>query len=234
MNIDDHLYSIWYENKEGDKWFPDMGDGPPDEDRPDDYVFTHSMLVNMVNEDMRMIIRQKDVDACAHDGQMKPDNGLIDGLKGRTCRKCRGYQSVTTAAAWPLVWEAMGSVHLAVGSSGWDQGLVMAMTRPTEEETALAIEREMYMRANVRRTRDTSLPKTYRLYDAILVSARSCERCWNALLWRYGCGGEKGGDPGYAEESEEWHKAGTKCVFCEHMPSIREGRPGSLAEAAPG
>ena len=227
MNIDENLHCIWYENEKGDKWFPDMdGNGPPDEDRPDEHVYMHSILTNVVHQDVLMIIRQQDVDACAHDGEMKADDGLIKPLKGRTCRKCQGYQCVEKDEPWPVGWKAVGSVQLVSGSMGWDEKLVMAMTRPTQEETNLARERELERRIEAHHgdlSKPSPSPKLYRMFEAILVSARSCERCWNALLWQYGCGGEKGGDPGYAEESEQWHKCGTSCVFCEHMPSIREG-----------
>lgn len=45
--------------------------------------------------------------------------------------------------------------------------------------------------------------------DAIILAATSCERCLNALLWRYGC------NDGYPPYSEQWNKTNTKCEICK-------------------
>ena len=49
----------------------------------------------------------------------------------------------------------------------------------------------------------------YSLSDSIIVSATCCERCWNSLRYDYGL------DDSYPEGSEDWHKSGTSCQFCE-------------------
>jgi len=48
----------------------------------------------------------------------------------------------------------------------------------------------------------------YTLGESIIIAATSCERCMNVLRNKYGL-------DGYEEYSEEWHKAGTSCKFCE-------------------
>lgn len=50
----------------------------------------------------------------------------------------------------------------------------------------------------------------YTLQQAIWIYANSCERCMNALCYKY-----LNGTDGYLEHSEEWDKCGTVCQFCE-------------------
>ena len=49
----------------------------------------------------------------------------------------------------------------------------------------------------------------YTLEQAIWIYANSCERCMNALCYKY-----LEGKDGYEEYSEEWKKCGTSCDFC--------------------
>lgn len=49
----------------------------------------------------------------------------------------------------------------------------------------------------------------YTLEQAIWVYANACERCMNALCYKY-----LNGKDGYEEYSEEWKKCGTECDFC--------------------
>ena len=49
----------------------------------------------------------------------------------------------------------------------------------------------------------------YTLEQAIWVYANACERCMNALCYKY-----LNGEDGYEEYSEEWKKCGTECDFC--------------------
>lgn len=49
----------------------------------------------------------------------------------------------------------------------------------------------------------------YTLSEAIYVYGNACERCANALFYKY-----MNGEDGYPEGSEEWHKCNTKCEFC--------------------
>lgn len=54
----------------------------------------------------------------------------------------------------------------------------------------------------------------YTLSEAILLWARSCERCMNVLAYKY-----LNGKDGYPEYSEEWKKCNTVCRFCEEEKS---------------
>lgn len=49
----------------------------------------------------------------------------------------------------------------------------------------------------------------YTLEQAIWVYANSCERCTNALAYKY-----LNGTDGYEEYSDEWKKCNTVCDFC--------------------
>lgn len=50
----------------------------------------------------------------------------------------------------------------------------------------------------------------YTLEQAIWVYANSCERCMNALCFKY-----LNGKEGYEEYSNEWNKCNTVCDFCK-------------------
>lgn len=223
MNLDDNLYIIWFENEQGHRWVPDLaGNGPPATKKPEEFYMMYSEHPHVVNKDISVGARRSEVDACAHDGKMRPDLGLIDGFKGRYCTKCGGYQSCKEDEPWPDAWDASHSHHLASGGNTYMESLVLAMTRPTEAERQLAVARELERTEKVGEKIEGPLyPKAYPLRDAVLIAARSCERCLNALLWRYGCGGD-GGDAGYPEYSEAWKKAGTACIFCEPVLTLRE------------
>lgn len=51
----------------------------------------------------------------------------------------------------------------------------------------------------------------YSLAEAIYIYANSCERCMNALEYKY-----LGEGNGYPEFSEEWNETNTQCDFCEN------------------
>ena len=50
----------------------------------------------------------------------------------------------------------------------------------------------------------------FTLEQAIWVYANSCERCMNALIFKY-----LNGADGYEEHSEEWNNCNTHCDFCK-------------------
>lgn len=58
----------------------------------------------------------------------------------------------------------------------------------------------------------------FTLEQAIWVYANSCERCMNALCYKYLDGAD-----GYAEYSEEWEKCNTVCDFCTDHPTEKGG-----------
>ena len=55
----------------------------------------------------------------------------------------------------------------------------------------------------------------YGLYEAILIAGICCERCMNALLYRYL-------DEGYLEYSQEWLESRTECEFCKYMEPTQD------------
>ena len=50
----------------------------------------------------------------------------------------------------------------------------------------------------------------FTLGEAIIVWATACERCANALAYKY-----TNGEDGYPEYGEEWKKCPTECEFCK-------------------
>lgn len=60
----------------------------------------------------------------------------------------------------------------------------------------------------------------YTLKEAIAIYAQCCERCANALIWKY-----SNGEDGYPEYSDEWYKANTYCDFCLEEENADNSRP---------
>ena len=50
----------------------------------------------------------------------------------------------------------------------------------------------------------------YSLSESIYICANACERCANALAYKY-----LNGKDGYAEYSDEWKRCNTECAFCK-------------------
>ena len=50
----------------------------------------------------------------------------------------------------------------------------------------------------------------FTLSEALAWWASACERCTNAVIWKY-----TNGEDGYPEYGEEWKKANTVCEFCK-------------------
>lgn len=74
------------------------------------------------------------------------------------------------------------------GSSGWSEDLVMAMAN-----------------------------RGYRLSDAIMIAAHSCERCMNSLAFKFGL------KWGYERGSAEWKHSNTSCDMCLPKYSSPDG-----------
>ena len=70
--------------------------------------------------------------------------------------------------------------NIATGTSGWSEDIVLAIYNNTE----------------------------FSLKESIIIAARSCERCINALAFEYKLGN------GYPKYSKEWHNCNTSCLFC--------------------
>jgi hypothetical protein len=243
LNLDDNLYTIWLENQEGVRFVvPERGADyePP----PEGFVYAHSELPIQVHHDIRQTVVKTEVEACKHPpGSIRPTGGWVDGVEGRKCIECGGSQTRNEDKPWPKTWGYGGSYPLMTGSSGYAQNLVLAMTRPTHKEIDLSIARAMregyapvaprarsegtigfvgpqYAEVTGAQAGDPLVvtgpgPKLYPLHDAILIAARACEGCMNVLLWEYGC------DDGYEHGSEEHERAGTSCLFCTPVETVR-------------
>jgi hypothetical protein len=141
------------------------------------------------------MVTEEDVESCNHE-EILIDHGLIDGLEGRICRICGGHQTKNVGDPWPAKWDAYGSRDAFSATSTYPIDLVLAMTRPTPEEFKRAADRGHMIR-----------PVDFE--RAVLLSATSCERCMNVLLYRHGL------NDGYEEGSDEWKRANTRCALCE-------------------
>lgn len=188
---------LWWENEAGDRWIQPFGPGEI-ESPPPGYIYQWSRFPTVLREHVLRMVVQEEVDACPHPAEsIKPDLGIIDSMEGRECEKCHGYQSKNKGEPWPEKWEANGSRDFMATESTWSPDLVLAMVRPSEDELAVAVQRH------------GEEPRLLGMDDAILMAATSCERCLNALLWRYGC------NDGYPPYSEQWNKSNTRCGICK-------------------
>lgn len=237
IDLDNNLYALWYENEDGVRWVPDFsGPNPPDM-APEGFIYHHAEFPTRVVHDVLKMVQAAEVESCPHPTDaLRKDTGLIPGFKGRRCARCGGRQTIEECSPWPEKWDAHGSIPLFSGSKGYFDNLVLAMTRPTEAEQKLAIERAQaegyepvaprarevgtvgfvhpdYAAQTGAKVGDELIaygpgPRLYDLHNAVLVSARSCEGCVNVLMWEYGCA------DGYPYGSEQHKRAGTSCVFC--------------------
>ena len=141
----------------------------------------------------------------------------------------------------PLVLHRETSTQAADGwrsdapllSKGCHPDLVLAMCRPSIQEANHALRRALMRRrlsepaghgvramaeriaqgtqASISRV---ELPPRYTLEQAILIAARSCERCVNALAHAYGLLW------GYPEHGPEWKASIASCAFCAPVSSL--------------
>jgi hypothetical protein len=168
------------------------------EGAPPGFVYQWSRFPKVLREVCYKTVQQDEVDACPHPADhVVADLGIIDTMEGRRCKACGGYQSKQKGEPWPDKWEAHGSQEVMAGESSWPTDLVLAMVRPNAHEMAMAIRHA------------GCPPRLLGMNDAILMAATSCERCLNALLWRYGVAEE------YAPYSKHWDEAGTECAICK-------------------
>lgn len=193
---------IWYENHNGDKYIPNLDvDGYPGDNIPKGYVYQHSEFPCDVHHTILKITQEDEVEQCQHK-DVVPTSGWINGVEGRKCQQCQGTQTKNINDSWPEKWCAHGCTTVMTGTSGYHKNLVVALVNPYLKQWLKAFIRNRFRS-----------PKKYPLDKAILIAAKTCERCLNVLLYRYGI------DGGYPEESDEWYRAGTSCDFCKHMPN---------------
>ena len=175
----EHLETLWYEDEKGNKII--CSDEALNQRCPDGAVYQVSQFPRMLRTTHLRLIFQNDVDKCNHPWKyIVPTYGWVDGIVGRECKKCGGTQTKKKWHFWPRKWDGYGSREVFVGSSTWSESLALAIANSGD----------------------------YTLSEAIIIAARSCERCMNALAHKYGL------DWGYEEHSEEWQRCGTSCQFC--------------------
>lgn len=153
----DQLAMLWYEDEDGNKFFPTQDDNPST--IPKQYNFQISRFPHILRTNCLRIIREEDVEACEHDPKfIMPTGGWINGVEGRKCSKCHGVQVKKINENWPTKWNSGHSTPSFEGNSSWNEELVLAITNSGE----------------------------YTLSQAIIISSEACERCMNALAERFG------------------------------------------------
>jgi hypothetical protein len=157
-------------------------------------LYQHTRSVGM-RHNVTGSVQQSDVDACSHD-DTKPTSGWIEGVEGRECCGCKGTQVRHLPEPWPEKWEGGACYNLIAATSGWDSNVVNAMVRSFD----------------------------YNTFDAVLIAATACERCWNVLLRHYFLRDEDvGDDHGYPIGSDEEALAGTSCILCDQVTEMCKG-----------
>lgn len=178
----EHLETLWYENGVGDKHFrPNDGEL---HDPPSGFIFQHSRFPRTLTHNVLRLVQRGEVDSCEHPSEhVAKTYGWIDGMEGRECKICHGTQVKPIKEPWPDEWDAHGSRTFCSINASWSEDLVLAMANSED----------------------------YSLSESIIIAATACERCMNALAFKYGMAW------GYEERSEEWLNVGTSCQFCEIM-----------------
>jgi hypothetical protein len=178
------LPTLWYEDGEGRRHVPSLEESEDLADPPPGFVYQLSRFPMTLHETMLRTVQANEVAACNHPAEdVRKTYGWIEGTHGRECMRCRGTQLRQEGEEWPDAWDAYGSREVMRGSSSWSEDLVLEMSRPRWRFLGWLLGRERYS-----------------LSDAILIAANACERCLNALGYRYGLAW------GYAEGSEEWER----------------------------
>ena len=180
MNIDkSKLYTLWYENENGDILSQEEY---MEREDTEGFIYQHSKFPCTLTHRCQKSILPEEVDNCQHPEEyIKRSFGWIDGIEGRECQMCHGEQTRSTNDPWPEEWRVYGSRELFSGDSTWPEDLVLSMANS----------------------------KDYSLSESILIAGDCCERCMNALAFKYGL------TWGYEENSEEWKKSKTCCEFCK-------------------
>jgi hypothetical protein len=180
MKIDkSKLKILWYEDANGNMIETSDDDGIPKGALYQVSRFPNSLYTNHVE-----LLNQEDVDKCKHPRKhVVPTYGWVEGIVGRKCNVCGGSQTKKKGLfhRWDKKWNGNGSRSVFTVHTTFSEDLVLAMVKSGD----------------------------YKLSEAIILASISCERCTNALRYKYGL------DDGYEEYSEEWKKANTSCTLCE-------------------
>jgi hypothetical protein len=159
----------------------DLGYPSFDSPTPDNAEFQISRFPCQLTTSHHRLVKRDVVDKCRHPRKyIHPTYGWIDGVVGRECKLCHGTQTKKKWHLWPRKWDACGSRPVFEAHQGWQEDLALAIANSGD----------------------------YTLSEAIIIAATSCERCMNALAYKYGL------EWGYAEGSDEWQRCGTSCQFC--------------------
>lgn len=196
MNIEipEIIPTHWHENQDGDKFISSEDCSPPP-------GFVYSRYLNVLSmQDVTFVqVKQEDVDKCKHTDTKILDQPSTNYMQ-RTCLNCGGEQGkakwVYSPVWWPNGWWWPNLEKKWPKKWRAPNGHRLLMTGST------SIPPDLFL----------GLTKYYDVEKAMLVAGIACERCINALLFRL-----ISFDEGYDIGSDEWHEAGTSCVFCEHM-----------------
>lgn len=196
MKIDiSKLYTLWYEDENANKYTNIKDYMTEFYHNNYDIKYQHSESPNTITHNCLRLIKQPDVDKCKH-SNTKPTYGWIEGIEGRKCLDCHGSQTRRVDDEWSNHWNGSGSISIFTGTTSYSPDLVLAMSRPSLSEILKSMLRGYFFN------------KKYTFNNAVLIAARSCEKCVNSLGYKYGL------NWGYKEYSDEWNKSSTSCNFC--------------------
>lgn len=153
----EQLEILWYENKHGDKFYPDLSGETEPETPPKGYDYQVSRFSDL-RENVLKIITPEDVAKCDHPAEYRrKDHGMDPSYgEGEKCDKCGGYREKPVGKNWSD-WKSGGSRDMMVMNMSWSEDLVKAMA-------------------------DSGIS----LRKAIILAATACERCMNALAHEFG------------------------------------------------
>ena len=215
------LHQLWFEDQNGVRFVPDMTGNTSV--RPSGFIHMHSQFVNRLSEEITTEVTAEAVAECEH-----PDIVDVYADAEQACRACGGRREIDDGSGEPGPWKSGHSRFTSASTYAWSPDLVMAMTRPTEEERELQRARWDRERPSIvlgtgegNHQAPLTAPYLFGLEEAIIISARACERCMNALFWTYGVK-FKQDDQGYPEMSASWRQTGVSCRFCRHLGHIHE------------
>nr|DAO07742.1 MAG TPA: hypothetical protein [Caudoviricetes sp.] len=186
MNIDKEKLKlgIWYEDENGNviNQKEDLMCKAPEKART-----YHCCFPLQITECIYAVHSKSQKETCKHKRKYwKKDTGLIKGLKGHICTNCGCSQTRKWWQPWGRKWDygtditSLIDLHTSIG--GANQDVIMAMVNSGD----------------------------YTLQEALVVFSTACERCMNALAYKY-----LNGAYGYEEYSDEWKKCNTECDFCK-------------------
>lgn len=183
----EQLLSVWYEDRQGNKYYPTLEDNPSTIDPS--YCYQFSRFPHILQTNMLYIVEQDVVDNCDHPNDKIVIKNIEDSkFKSRECLNCHGTQTCEVKDFpedwWPTSgWKAIGSRQLMTDNSSWSEDLVLAMVHSGD----------------------------YNLHQSIIIASICCERCLNVLAYKYEL------KWGYSEFSNQWKLTNTCCEFCKHI-----------------